>query len=1177
MSHSRQIFQTNSNLRWRNFKWSFRILLMIMLFFLIVLIIALARGVSPSPINIAARAKAYENRLDPSNPLTLSYNRNKKYKGFKNFLEKKIKDDSLKQAKAVANASAKKLPFIRAAFYTPWTARTSLPDLRQNGDKLNTIFPEWFFIDTLNHLQTRIDSLGITRMRQKGLRILPILTNYNSAKRAFDGTLLHGILHDMQKQKAFIAQIVGTLQSYHLQGINIDFEELNEPTNEPLTNFQKNLYEALHARGMMVTMDVSVKNEDYDYKKLAAYNDYIILMAYDQYSDVNTGPGPISAQKWIEEAMDWADDRIESRKIILGLAGYGYDWTIDDEGKKVVRELTYTEAINKAKIANVKINYDDDSYNLHYSYIEELADPVTGEVSKIPHEIWFTDAATTFNIMRFSDEYTTAGTALWHLGGEDPRIWSYYNINLSNEALVEHPFNFNTLAAIPYNVNQKPTSTGEGELLTILYRPQEGKIDLQIDSSELLVAEQNYRVLPSGYVYQKFGEDKTPMGPGHKIILTFDDGPSAEFTPKILRILEREKVPATFFIVGLNAEQNIPLLKEEFRDGYEIGNHTFTHNNIALMSPERAELEMKSTRFLIECITGRSTILFRAPYNADSEPQTYEEIEPIARSQKDNYITIGESIDPNDWEEGVKPDSIVARTIRLAEATDASIILLHDAGGKTRQATVDALPRIIDYFKKRGCVFTTVSSLMGKTRDDVMPVLPPNKDSWMRKFNFFFAEATYWGSHIVFALFLFGIALSIGRMIAMAILASMQRKKEARDKQPTVSNSDLPPVSVVIPAYNEEVNAVRTIKSILMQDYPELQVVFVDDGSKDSTYTTVKEAFKDTPNVHVYTKPNGGKASALNFGIEHSNSEYVVCIDADTQLKTDAVSQLMKKFTSPFEKGATERSEGWERSSEGRGIGAVAGNVKVGNEVNMITRWQSIEYVTSQNFDRRAFDLLNCITVVPGAIGAFRKEAVQVAGGFTTDTLAEDCDLTMRLHLNGYVIRNCTEAISYTEAPETMKQFLKQRFRWSFGVIQCFWKHRQAVFNPQYKNFGMVALPNILIYQILLPFLAPLADLILLLSLVAAALEIIPASIDHIIFYYFIFTLVDVAGAALAFAFEKEDYRKLIWLIPQRLIYRQLMYYILLKSFNKAIKGELQGWGALKRTGNVKEVPYIYG
>ena len=1164
MSGSSQIFQTNSATRWRSFKWSFRVLLLIILFFLVVVVVALIRGVNPSPVNIENLSKSYENKLDPSNPLTFANSQNKKYKGFKDFLVKRIKEDSLKAIGQATNKQVDKIPFIRAAFYTPWTANTSLPDLEKYGDKLNTIFPEWFFIDTANHfrLQTRIDSAGLALMRAKGLRIMPILNNFNSTKRDatgkfkpdFDGTLLHGILNNPAKQKQFIQQVVDTLSFYNFQGINIDFEELNEPTNVPLSNFQQQLYQALHAKNMLVTMDVAVKNDDYDYKKLSDYNDFIILMAYDQYNSIETGPGPVSSQKWIEEALDWTASKIESNKIILGIAGFGYDWTIDDEGKKVVRDITYAEAINRAKISNSTIDYDNESYNLHFSYTDEHIDDSTKELVKVPHNIWFTDAATTFNILRFSDEYATVGTALWRMGGEDSRIWNYYNINLSNESLLKTPFDFNQLATIPYNVNQKPTSVGEGELLRIIYTPQEGKIELQVDTAELLITEQQYKVLPSGYVYQKFAEDKTPMGPGHKIILTFDDGPSAEFTPKVLKILEKEKVPATFFIVGLQAEQNIPLLQRISKDGYEIGNHTFTHGNIAKMSPQRAELEIKSTRLLIESITNRSTILFRAPYNADSEPQTYEEIEPIARSQKDNYITVGESIDPNDWQVNVSADSIVARTIRIAESTDASIILLHDAGGETRQATVDALPYIIAYFKKRGCVFTTVADLMGKTKNDVMPLLPPSKDGWMRKLNFFFAEAAYWGSHILFALFIVGIVLSVGRMVVMAFLAGIQKRREAKLITIPIWPADkMPLVSIIVPAYNEEVNAVRTVNSLLMQDYPNLQVVFVDDGSKDSTYKTVDNAFKDTTNVKVYTKENGGKASALNVGIAKANSEFVVCIDADTQLKTDAVSKLMQKFTS--EK-----------------IAAVAGNVKVGNEINMITKWQSIEYITSQNFDRRAFDLLDCITVVPGAIGAFRKAAVIEAGGLTTDTLAEDCDLTMRLHRIGYEVRNCTDAISYTEAPETMKQFMKQRFRWSFGVIQCFWKHRDALFNPKYKNYGMVAMPNILIFQMILPFLAPLADLILVLSLVAAGFGLIPASISHIVIYYIIFTLVDVAGAALAFAFEKEDYKKLIWMIPQRLVYRQLMYYIIIKSFSKAIKGELQGWGVLKRTGNVKEL-----
>jgi cellulose synthase/poly-beta-1,6-N-acetylglucosamine synthase-like glycosyltransferase/spore germination protein YaaH/peptidoglycan/xylan/chitin deacetylase (PgdA/CDA1 family) len=1164
MSEGSQIFQTSNASRWRKFKWSFRILLMIALFFLLVLVVALIRGGNPSPVNIEARAKSYENKLDPSNPLTFAHSGNKKFKGFRDFLLKKIKEDSLNTLVQSQNKQVNQLPFIRAAFYTPWTANTSLPDLEKYGDKLNTIFPEWFFIDTANkvRLQTRIDSAGLAIMRAKGLRIMPILNNFNSTKRDaagnlkpdFDGDLLHDILNNPLRQQQFIEQLADTLLHYQFQGINIDFEELNELTNEPLSNFQKRLYETLHAKNLIVTMDVAVKNEDYDYKKLSNYNDYIILMAYDQYNSVQSGAGPVCAQKWIEEALDWTASKIETDKIILGIAGYGYDWTTDDDGQKIVKDITYAEAINRAKISNSTIDYDNDSYNLHFSYTDEHTDAATRELVKVKHEIWFTDAATTFNVLRFSDEYATAGTALWRLGGEDSRMWTYYNTNLSNDALQKNPFDFNLLTNIPYNINQKPTSTGEGELLNILYTPQKGKINLKIDSIELLITEQEYTVLPSGYVYQKFAEDKTAIGPGHKIILTFDDGPSPEFTPKILDILEKSKVPATFFVIGLNTEQNIPLLQRIYKDGYEIGNHTFTHGNIAKMSPQRAELEMKATRLLIESITGHSTLLFRAPYNADSEPQTYEEIEPLARSKKDNYITIGESIDPNDWQVNVSADSIVARTIRLAEETDASIILLHDAGGESRQATVDALPLIIDYFKKRGCVFTTVADLMGKTKNDVMPLLPPSNDRWLRKLNFFFAEATYWAGHVLFALFIVGIILSVGRMLLMAILAGMQKKREAKQIiTPLWPLDKMPLVSIIVPAYNEEMNAVRTVNSLLLQDYPNLQVVFVDDGSNDSTYDTVSAAFKDIANVKVYTKPNGGKASALNVGIAQANSEWVVCIDADTQLKADAVSKLMQKFSSSK-------------------VAAVAGNVKVGNEINMITQWQSIEYITSQNFDRRAFDLLDCITVVPGAIGAFRKKAIIEAGGFTTDTLAEDCDLTMRLHRKGYEVRNCNEAISYTEAPETMKQFLKQRFRWSFGVIQCFWKHRDAVFNPKYKNFGMIAMPNILIFQMILPFLAPLADLLLVLSLIAAGFGLIPASISHIIIYYLIFTLVDVAGAALAFAFEKEDYKKLIWMIPQRLVYRQLMYYIVMKSFNKAIRGEMQGWGVLKRTGNVKDI-----
>ncbi|MFC4263226.1 glycosyltransferase [Ferruginibacter yonginensis] len=1165
MSNNPQIFQTNSALRWKSIQWTARIILSIIIVLITVTIIAIVRGQSPDLPNINTKNSLYKSVVDPIKKNLIDQSP-RKYKGFKNFLEAKDKEDSLQRFNH--SSPLKTTQFIRAAFYSPAANKeASLNDLATNGQKLNTIFPEWFFINH-NNVVNRIDIQGFNLMKKQGLKILPMLTNFNSATQDFDGALVHEILNNIKIQDQFINALADTLTKYQLQGINIDFEALVEKDAKPITNFQKNLYQVFHQKGLLVTQDVIPMNDDYNYNELKSYNDYIVLMAYDQHSDAQSGPGPIAAQKWIEQALDEAANKMESNKIIVAFASYGYDWSMNNKGQPLLDEnhkpiaptpLTFAQALDKASITHSKVIFDNDNFNSHFSYEEVKDDDTTY------HTVWFNSATAMFNSLRFTDEYGTAGTAFWVMGKEDPRIWNFYDRSLTNAALAKNPFDFGTMQALPYNTNQLPTKIGEGELLRILYTPQKGSVSIEVNKEEQLITEENYLQLPTGYVYEKFGEDTTPIGPKHKIILTFDDGPDPRYTPAILSILEKEKVPATFFVVGINAENNIPLLQRIYKDGFEIGNHTFTHGNIAKMSINRAALEMKSTRLLIEAVTGRSTILFRAPYNADSEPQTFEEIEPIARSKTENYITIGESIDPNDWDDThVNADSIFNRIVRIANEGRSNIILLHDAGGNTRQATVDALPRIIEYFKTKGCEFTTVANLMGKTKDDVMPIV---KRDFKLQLHFYFTIALYWVSHFIFALFIVGIILSISRTIVMAALAYLQLKK-----QRFIPDSTLQPgVSIIVPAYNEEINAIRTVESLLQQNYPNLQIVFVDDGSKDSTYERVHQHFLHHKNVIVVTKQNGGKATALNYGINLAIHDYVVCIDADTQLKKDAITQLMKKFYNAV---------------DGMPVGAVAGNVKVGNEVNMITKWQSIEYTTSQNFDRAAFDYLNCITVVPGAIGAFNKTALIKAGGFTTDTLAEDCDLTMRLHKIGYSVRNCREAISYTEAPETFKQFLKQRFRWSFGVMQCFWKHRNAFLNPTYKNFGMVALPYMLMFQMILPFLAPLADIILVLSLLAAGMGIIPASLGHIISYYFIFTLVDMACAAIAFSFEnaalqhsykaegrrtKESYKKLLWLFPQQLVYRQMMYYILIKSFSKALKGELQGWGVLKRTGNVKQ------
>jgi cellulose synthase/poly-beta-1,6-N-acetylglucosamine synthase-like glycosyltransferase len=241
--------------------------------------------------------------------------------------------------------------------------------------------------------------------------------------------------------------------------------------------------------------------------------------------------------------------------------------------------------------------------------------------------------------------------------------------------------------------------------------------------------------------------------------------------------------------------------------------------------------------------------------------------------------------------------------------------------------------------------------------------------------------------------------------------------------------------------------------------------------------------------------------------------------------------------------------------------------VKVGNRKNILSRWQSIEYITSQNFDRRAFDNLNAIMVVPGAIGAFRREAVKGIGMFKTDTLAEDCDLTIRLLRAGYKIRTCNEALAFTEVPETLTMLLKQRLRWTFGIMQTFWKHRDMLFSVRRANLGWAALPNMLIFQLILPLLSPIVDVSLLLSFFMPKSEVI-------IILYFAYFLLDAGISALAFRFDGEKFtlHSAYNLFLQRIIYRQLLWYVLIKGYLRAIKGELALWGILKRTGSVVNV-----
>ncbi|MFA7044139.1 MAG: bifunctional polysaccharide deacetylase/glycosyltransferase family 2 protein, partial [Bacteroidales bacterium] len=525
----------------------------------------------------------------------------------------------------------------------------------------------------------------------------------------------------------------------------------------------------------------------------------------------------------------------------------------------------------------------------------------------------------------------------------------------------------------------------------------------------------------------------------------------------------------------------------------------------------------------------------------DAEPQDINQIRPLSIAKDEGYLTIASSIDPNDWQIGVTDDTIVARV--FSQQNLGNILLLHDAGGN-RSQTVLALPQIINFYRQKGYQFVTISDIMGRTRDQVMPTIKGNARK-AENFDYIFFLFTSLFENFLHGFFVVAIVLGISRILILMVLAILQHRKFQKG-QSSVPSDYKPKVSVIVPAYNEELTVTRTIENLLKSDYPLLDIVFVDDGSKDQTFANVKEAFSNIDNVQILTKPNGGKASALNFGIASASGEILVCIDADTLLMPDAISKMVPFFVDEE-------------------VGAVAGNVQVGNAVNLLTNWQKMEYITSQNFERRALDDVNAILVVPGAIGAFRKTAIDRIKGFTIDTLAEDCDLTVRLHRAGFKVHSCNDAISLTEAPETMKMFLKQRFRWTFGMMQTFWKHRDLLFSLHKPNIGWIMLPNLLVFGFIIPLFSPLVDFFFIIGLFST----------HVAFYvltYVLFFLVDWIVSAFAYRYDGKKFSLMnaATLFIQRFVYRQIFFYILIKSYLKAMKGELASWGILKRTGNVK-------
>ncbi|MEU9217019.1 glycosyltransferase [Streptomyces sp. NPDC048376] len=642
------------------------------------------------------------------------------------------------------------------------------------------------------------------------------------------------------------------------------------------------------------------------------------------------------------------------------------------------------------------------------------------------------------------------------------------------------------------------------------------------------------------------GQATTVSVPDKTIVLTFDDGPDPTWTPQVLEILEKYDVPGTFFLVGSMVSRHPGIVRDMVEQGNEVGVHTFTHIDLSYQSQARVTREIEQTQLALAGAAGITTTLFRAPYSSQTDAIDNYSWPVYESLGEDGYTSVFIDTDSDDWK---RPG--VSKIVEWATPEDGegASVLFHDAGGE-RSQTIEALPKYIEKMKAKGYTFTTVSGATAEQR----PQQPGGSGGGLQAAHHQATGATlYEGKALIAAvavaewtvpalsagLVIVGVAV-MGRFAMMLVLARRHHRQRNRRRfgwGPPVTG----PVSVIVPAYNEKECIEATLRSLARSTHP-IEVIVVDDGSTDGTAELAESL--GLPGVRVVRQANAGKPAALDNGVRQARYDIVVMMDGDTVFEPDTVRHLVQPFADPA-------------------VGAVAGNAKVGNRRTLIGAWQHIEYVMGFNLDRRMYDLLRCMPTIPGAIGAFRREAVLQVGGMSDDTLAEDTDITIALHRAGWRVVYEEHARAWTEAPGSLGQLWSQRYRWSYGTMQALWKHRRSLTDKGPSGrFGRVGMPLVVLFQVVTPVFAPLIDVFTVYSMVFVDFR-------AALLAWLAVLAVQLVCAAYAFRLDGEKYRYLLMMPLQQLAYRQMMYLVLIHSCVTALTGGRLRWQKLKRTGEV--------
>ncbi|MFG2489917.1 bifunctional polysaccharide deacetylase/glycosyltransferase family 2 protein [Streptomyces caniferus] len=612
------------------------------------------------------------------------------------------------------------------------------------------------------------------------------------------------------------------------------------------------------------------------------------------------------------------------------------------------------------------------------------------------------------------------------------------------------------------------------------------------------------------------GTVKSAAMPARTVALTYDGGPDPVWTPRLLDLLRKHHAHATFFLYGAKAAQHPDLVRRIRDEGHEIGSNTYTGAVMGAASPLRARMELSLTQKALAGTAGIHTRLLRLPQTTAVDTMCGPEWKAAQQAGAEGYTLVA----ADRWFR--KPSQGLVRQFSQTDTAykDTERLLDNPNVGK----------------------FTTVTAGAGLAAAD-QPVSGVERGLgtalvWVKTAGYAFVHGMTW---------VLGIAGALGvlRLASLVVFARahVRRLTRFRPGSPWLREV-VDPVTVLVPAYNEEAGIESTVLSLLASTHPQMQIIVIDDGSTDGT-ADIAARIGD-PRVEVIRQPNAGKAAALNTGLAHARYEIVVMVDADTVFEPDAVYRLIQPLAHPA-------------------VGAVSGNTKVGNRRRLLGRWQHLEYVFGFNLDRRMFEVLECMPTVPGAIGAFRRDALMGVGGVSEETLAEDTDLTMALWQAGWRVVYEESAIAWTEVPTSLSQLWRQRYRWCYGTLQAMWKHRRAVIEVGPSGrFGRRGLSYLALFQVALPLLAPIVDVFALYGALFRG-PVLSAGV------WLGFLGLQLACAGYALRLDGEPVKSL-WAMPfQLFVYRQLMYLVVIQSVVAFLLGTRLKWQRMHRSGTAAQ------